>query len=45
MKKLIILCLSFFVSSCSSFNLSSVLDITSLNTYEKQDDAITIQNI
>ena len=45
MKKLIILCLSFLVSSCSSFNLSSVLDITSLNTYEKQDDAITIQNI
>ena len=45
MKKLIILCLSFFISSCSSFNLSSVLDITSLNPYEKQDDAFSIQNI
>tara|TARA_X000000368_G_scaffold398369_1_gene368337 strand:- start:344 stop:1555 length:1212 start_codon:yes stop_codon:yes gene_type:complete len=45
MKKSIILCLSFFVSSCSSFNLSTVLDITSLNPYEKQDDAFSIQNI
>ncbi|MFL2569030.1 MAG: PQQ-binding-like beta-propeller repeat protein [Gammaproteobacteria bacterium] len=35
----------FFVSSCSSFNLSTVLDITSLNPYEKQDDAFSIQNI
>ena len=45
MKKLIILCLSFFVSSCSSLNIPAVLDITSSNSYEKQNDTITIQNI
>ena len=45
MKKLVVICLSFFITSCSSLNLSSVLDITKLNSSEKVNDAISIKNI
>ena len=45
MNKLIILSLSFFISSCSSLNLPSVLDITALNSSEKHNDAVSVQNI
>ena len=45
MNKLIILSLSFFISSCSSLKLPSVFNITNSSLYEKQDDSINIQNI
>jgi len=45
MKKLVVIYLSFFITSCSSLNLSSVLDITKSNSYKKVDNAISIRNI
>ena len=45
MNKLIILSLLFFISSCNSLKLPSVLNITNSNLSEKQDASINIQTI
>ena len=44
MNKLVILSLAFFISSCSSLKLPSVLNITNSSLSEKQDESINIQN-